>query len=69
MATNIKDILRNELQELLSSDPNNVALVVYQGFFATISRLNSAKVLPRAREAPEEWIRFITADDDYIYVG
>ena len=63
------DTLREELRALLVTNRNNVALVIYQGFFATIARLNSAKVLPRAREAPEEWIRFVVADDAYIYIG
>ena len=68
-ATNTSDTLREELRALLISNRNNVALVVYQGFFAILARHNSAKVLLRAREAPEEWNRFIVADDDYIYIG
>ena len=68
-ATNVSDSLREELRALLISNRNNVALVVYQGFFAILARFNSAKVLRRAREAPQEWIRFIVADDDYIYIG
>ena len=68
-ASNTSDTLREKLQALLISNRNNVALVVYQGFLATLARCNSARVLLRAREAPQEWIRFIVADDDYIYIG
>ena len=67
--SNISNILRKELKALLISNRNNVALVVYQGFFAILARWNYARVLPKVREAPEEWIRFIAADDDYIYIG
>jgi len=63
------DTLREELRKLLISNTNNVALVVYQGFFAQLARWNSGRVLLRAREAPQEWIRFIAADEDYIYIG
>ena len=63
------DSLRNELRALLISNYNNVALVVYQGVFAILSRWNCARVFLRAREAPEEWFRFIVADYDYIYIG
>lgn len=63
------DTVREELLALLRNNRNNVALVVYQGFFAILTRVNSARVLLRAREAPQEWIRFMAADDDYIYIG
>ena len=71
MATNTisTDTLREELRALLISNRNNVALVVYQGFFAILARCNSSKVLLRAREAPQTWIRFMTADDDFIHFG
>ena len=69
VTTNASDSLREELRTLLISNRNNVALVVYQGFFAALALYNSSKILLRAREAPQEWIRFIAADDDYIYIG
>ncbi|KAF8149157.1 hypothetical protein B0H34DRAFT_197165 [Crassisporium funariophilum] len=61
--------LRTELQGLLLSNRNNVALVVFQGFLAIVSLWNSSRVLMRAREAPEEWIRFVVADDDDVFLG
>ena len=69
VASYTSDTLREKLQALLISNRNNVALVVYQGLFASLARWNQARVLLRAREAPEEWIQFIVADDDYIYIG
>ncbi|KAF8967548.1 hypothetical protein BDZ97DRAFT_1803931 [Flammula alnicola] len=61
--------VRRELQTLLQSNVNNVALVVLQGFFALFAQWNASRVLSRAREAPDEWIRFVGADDDEMYIG
>ncbi|KAF8799183.1 hypothetical protein BYT27DRAFT_6873048 [Phlegmacium glaucopus] len=57
-------LLRDGLLGLLHSNRNNVSLVVFQGLLATVARWNCCRVLSRAREAPEEWIKFIVADDD-----
>lgn len=62
--------IRNELKKLLQPDKaNNVALVVFQGFLGTFALWNSLRVLMRAREAPEEWIRFLAVDEDEIFIG
>ena len=63
-------ILRDGLLGLLHYNPNNISLIVYQGFLATVARWNCCRVLSRAREVPEEWIKFVIADDDDdIYMG
>ena len=62
--------IRTELKKLLQPNKaNNVALVVFQGFLGTFALWNAQRVLMRAREAPEEWIRFLAADEDEIYIG
>lgn len=61
--------IQEELQNLLQSNKNNVALVVLQGLLGMISLWNSSRVLSRAREAPAEWIRFVGADDDEVFIG
>ena len=62
--------IRAELKKLLQPNKaNNVALVVFQGFLGTFALWNAQRVLMRAREAPEEWIRFLAADEDEIYIG
>ena len=60
--------IQKELQNLLQSNKNNVALVVLQGLLGMISLWNSSRVLSRAREAPAEWIR-LGADDDEVFIG
>lgn len=62
--------IRSDLKKLLQPNKaNNVALVVFQGFLGTFALWNAQRVLMRAREAPEEWIRFLAADEDEIYIG
>lgn len=61
-------LLRDGLLGLLHSNRNNVSLVVFQGFLAIVAQWNCCRVLSRAREAPEEWIKFVVADDDDIYM-
>ncbi|KJA28613.1 hypothetical protein HYPSUDRAFT_34056 [Hypholoma sublateritium FD-334 SS-4] len=62
--------IRAELKKLLQPNKaNNVALVVFQGFLGTFALWNSLRVLTHAREAPEEWIRFLTVDEDGVYIG
>ena len=62
-------LLQNGLLGLLRSNSNNVCLVVFQGFLAILVRWNCCRVLSRAYEAPEEWIKFVIADDDDIYMS
>lgn len=62
--------IRNELKNLLQPNKaNNVTLLVYQGFLGTTALWNSVRVLSRAREAPEEWIGFVNADEDDVFIG
>ena len=61
--------IQEELQTLLNTNKNNVALVAFQGFCAILSQWNASRVLLRAREAPDEWIRFVGADDDELFIG
>ena len=64
-----KGHIQQKLLAVLHTNKNNVALVAYQGFFAMLSQWNASRILLRAREAPEEWIRFIGADDDELLMG
>lgn len=59
--------IQQELQKLLHNK-NNVTLVALQGFFALLSQWNTSRVLLRAREAPDEWIRFVGTDDDELFI-
>jgi hypothetical protein len=61
--------IQQELLALLHKNKNNVALVAMQGYFAVLSQWNASRVLLNAREAPEEWIRFVGADDDELFMG
>lgn len=64
-----KGHIQQELLALLHKNKNNVALVAIQGVFAIVSQWNATQVLLRAREAPEEWIRFVGAEDDELFIG
>jgi hypothetical protein len=61
--------LRHELQILLADNPKSIVLVAYQAYFGVINKWNAAQVLARAREAPKEWISFVLAEDDDIFIG
>ena len=61
--------IKQQLLSVLHTNKNNVALVAIQGVFALLSQWNASRVLLRAREAPEEWIRFVGADDDELFIG
>jgi hypothetical protein len=61
--------IQQELQKLLHTSKNNVALVAFQGIIAFLSLWNASRVLLQAREAPEEWIRFVGAEDDELFIG
>jgi len=60
--------IQRELQDLLHTN-RNVTLVAFQGFFALLSTWNTSRVLLQAREAPDEWIRFVGAHDDELFIG
>jgi hypothetical protein len=64
-----KGHIRQELLAVLHTNKNNVTLVAIQGVFALLSQWNVSRVLLRAREAPDEWIRFVGADDDELFIG
>ena len=64
-----EDYIQKELLSLLDTSKNNVALVVLQGYFAVLLQWNASRVLVNAREAPEEWIQFVSADDDELFIG
>jgi hypothetical protein len=40
-----------------------------QGYFALLVQWNASRILLKAREAPEEWIRFVGAEDDELFIG
>ena len=65
----IKGNIHQELLAVVQTNKNNVALIAIQGFFALLSQWNASRVLVKAREAPEEWIRFVGADDDELFIG
>jgi len=58
-----------ELFALQHTNKNNIALVGLQGYFALVVKWNASRILPRAREAPEEWIQFVGAEDDELFMG
>ena len=64
-----KDHIQKELFAVLDTNKNNVALVAIQGYIAVLLQWNASRILLRAREAPEEWIRFVGADDDELFLG
>ena len=64
-----EDHIQKELFALLETNKNNVALVAIQGYFALLLKWNASRILMNAREAPEEWIRFVGADDDDLFIG
>ena len=64
-----KDHIQKELLTMVETNENNVALVAFQGYFAVLLQWNASRILLRAREAPEEWIRFVGADDDELFLG
>ena len=57
------------LRKSTGKDNLNVALVAFQGYLAMLLKWNASRILTNAREAPEEWIRFVGADDDELFMG
>ncbi|KAF5323749.1 hypothetical protein D9619_012878 [Psilocybe cf. subviscida] len=62
-------MIESELQSLMQTTTNNIALVVYQAFIGITVYWNAARMVVRSREVPVEWIRFVSSEDDYIYLG
>lgn len=67
--TNIEATITTDLQSLSHDNGENIALVVYQAFIGLTVHWNAGRVLARAREVPSSGIRFVSAEDDYIYLG
>jgi len=61
--------IQSELQSVMQTTKNNITLVVYQAFIGITVYWNAARMLARSREVPSDWIRFVSAEDDYIYLG
>ena len=61
--------LRQELQNIISPQTENIALVVAQGGLALIAKANAIAVLHMAKEVPEEWIHFVCAEDGDMFIG
>jgi hypothetical protein len=63
------DPLQRELQNLISPQTENIALVIAQGGIALIAEANAAAILDMAKEVPEEWIHFVCAEDGDMFLG
>ena len=61
--------LRDQLQKLLRPGTENIALVAAQGGLALIVKCNAQAVLNLAKEAPEQWIRVVCAEDGDMFIG
>jgi hypothetical protein len=54
---------------LLDRRRDNIALVVMQGALAVQMRWNAERISSRIREVPEEWLKFVVAENDDIFIG
>lgn len=61
--------IRQELHNLLNPRAENIALVIAQGAIALLVKCNADFVLNRAKEAPEEWMRVVSAEDGDMFIG
>jgi hypothetical protein len=61
--------LRQELQNLVNPREENIALVVVQGALALAVKCNAGFVLNTTKEAPEEWMRVVSAEDGDMFIG
>ncbi|TEB27588.1 hypothetical protein FA13DRAFT_1736437, partial [Coprinellus micaceus] len=57
--------LEEELQTLLHT-PNNICLVLWQGWLGMLAYYNSCRVRRLGIEATEEWVQFVLAQDSYL---
>lgn len=60
--------LEEELQTLLHT-PNNICLVLWQGWHGVLTYYNSCRVRRLGIEATEEWIQFVLAQDSDLLLG
>ncbi|KAF5323687.1 hypothetical protein D9619_012868 [Psilocybe cf. subviscida] len=65
----LETMIESELRSVMQTTPNNITLVVYQVFVGMTVYWNAGRMLARSREVPADWIRFVSAEDDYIYLG
>jgi hypothetical protein len=61
--------IRQELRNLLNPRAENIALVIAQVALALLIKYNAQCVLNTAKEAPEEWMRVVSAEDGYMFIG
>ena len=61
--------LREELQKLLNPRAENIGLVIVQAALALTAKANAQAVLNLAKEAPEEWMRVLFAEDGDMFIG
>jgi hypothetical protein len=61
--------LQQELQKLLNPRAEDIALVIVQGALALMVKANAQAVLNLAKEAPEEWMRVLSAEDGDMFIG
>lgn len=62
-------VVMDELRSVMRTTHNNIALVVYQAYFGRLVIWNAAQILSRAREAPVDWLQFVSADDADMFLG
>jgi hypothetical protein len=64
-----REPIRQEIENLLNPRTENIALVIAQSAFAFIAMCNADAVLSLAKEAPEEWMRVVDAEDGDMFIG
>lgn len=62
-------LLQTQLEALLETRHENLPIILALGALALLAKLNAEAVLVRAREAPEEWIHFVSAQNGDMYIG
>jgi hypothetical protein len=61
--------VQQELLNLLNPRAENITLVIALGALALMVRWNAGMVLNTAKEAPEEWMRVVSAEDGDMFIG
>lgn len=64
-----REPIQQEIQNLLNPRAENIALVIAQSAFAILVISNARAVLSLAKEAPEEWMRIVDAEDGDMFIG
>ena len=62
-------IVLDELRALIRTTDNNIALVLYQAYFGRTFWWNAMRMVKGAREAPVEWVQFVAAEDNDVFLG